>query len=175
MVRTRYQEVVPETPTPKPRKSATKKGAKHAKQVKSAEGDNEEANIEVLKEWVDWELPLFKLMGAATVKEEWLNMIRELLREIFWRYRYLSKEVLCQILRGAHSETPVVIWASDFVPHAEKIMLEIQGNMCDANGICARIFLRTPEGMEYRLKAAKSRYQCSVGDIVLQDTDNMYM
>lgn len=69
----------------------------------------------------------------------------------------MSKEVLAQILRGRHPETPGVLWASDFVPFAEKIMLEIQSSVCDPHEICARIFLRTPEGMEYRVKAARAR------------------
>ena len=37
---------------------------------------------------------LLKPMVAATVKEEELSISRELLWEIFWRYRYLSSEVL---------------------------------------------------------------------------------
>ena len=146
MARTRYQELAPETPTPRPRARAPKKGS--AK--KTAEGEVEESGIEVLKEWVHWDMPLLKLMQVATIKEEWLNMTRELLREIFWRYRDLSKEVLGKILHGGNPETPGVIWVSDFVPYAEKIMHEIQGNVCDAHEICARIFLRTPEGISFK-------------------------
>ena len=145
MVRTRYKELVPETPTAKPKaRAAPKKGS--AKQTKTAEAETEDPAIEVLKEWVHWDMPLLKLMQASTIKEEWLNMTRELLREIFWRYRDLSKEVLGKILHGGHPETPGVLWASDYVPYAEKIMQEIQGNVCDTHEICARIFLRTPEG-----------------------------
>lgn len=156
MVRTRYQEIAPETPTPAP-KARARAPKRIASKQKKAEGDAEELSIKVLKEWVDWDMPLFKIMEAATVKEEWLSMVRELVREIFWRYRYLSKEVLGQILRGGQPTTPGVIWATDYVSYAEKLMLEIQGNVCDTHETCARIFLRTPEGMEYRLKASRAR------------------
>lgn len=54
MVRTRYQETIPDTPTLKPRRATSKKVAvkqtKLAKQAKSAEGTIEESGIEVLKE-----------------------------------------------------------------------------------------------------------------------------
>ena len=43
---------------------------KASKQTKTADGDVEELGIEVLKEWVHWDMPLFKIMEAATVKKE---------------------------------------------------------------------------------------------------------
>ena len=36
-------------------------------------------------------------------------------------------------------------------------MLEIQANVYDIYEVCAKIFLRTPEGKEYRLKAYRVR------------------
>ena len=55
--------------TPKPRARAPKKIA--SKQTKTTEGNVGELGIKVLKEWFHWGMPLFKMMEAATVKEEW--------------------------------------------------------------------------------------------------------
>lgn len=161
MARTRNQDSAlgsPSTPTLRGRtKSAPRKII--LRQART-EGDDEpgQVGVEVLKEWNDWDMPLFKLLQAATVKEEWLGMLLELFREIFWRFRHLGKEILTEIVQRAHPETPGVVWAPDFGNHAEKIMQDIQANVCQTHEVCARIFLRTPEGVEYRVKSAKSRY-----------------
>lgn len=75
------------------------------------EDDNEVAD---LTEWVDWDMPLFKLLQAATVQEEWLGMLLELFREICWRFRHLGKDVLTKIVCGAYTDSPGIIWAPDF-------------------------------------------------------------
>lgn len=160
MARTRNQENGPPQASPGTQalrgraKSTPKRTA--VRQART-EGDNE---IPVLTEWIDWDMPLFKLLQAATVKEEWLGMLLELFREIFWRFRHLGRDVLAKIVRGAHPDAPGVIWAPDFGGHAEKIMGDIQANVCQAHEVCARIFLRTQEGMDYRLKSARSRCAC---------------
>ena len=135
MARTRNQDnLTPDTPTPRGRVKATPKRIV-LKQTRTK--DNNEVHIEPLKQWVDWSMPLFKLLRAATVKEEWLGMLLELFREIFWRFRDLPKEVLTQIIQGAQPDTPGVIWAPDYCSHAEKIMRDIQANVCQCNGAAA--------------------------------------
>lgn len=159
MVFTRLQiSGVPHTPTPKPKKPRVVKGSAKEQKTVELEDTPVPGEVEILKEWTGGDMPLFKLMEASTNKEEWYAMLLELLREIFWRFRHLTREALVSIIRKGQPETPGVVWAPDQVGYAEKLMHDFQANVSEAHEICARIFLRTPEGRDFRVKNAKSRY-----------------
>ncbi|RPB21898.1 hypothetical protein L211DRAFT_851116 [Terfezia boudieri ATCC MYA-4762] len=163
MVCTRNQEVQPELPTSKAKgKAPLKKAASKQQRTNDEAEDQLGGVIECLKKWSDWKMPLFKVMETATVKEEWQVIIFELVREIFWRYQHLSREVWVSMISKGQLDTPGVVWALDYAGYTEKIMQDIQANVSEAHEICARIFLRTPEGIEYRLR--KGKHKVSVPD-----------
>lgn len=98
--------------------------------------------------WVpkEWKV----LFNNCTTKEVFKAMLREFLMLAFWRVRHYETSIIEKLLEFLQPTRLGVISAIDEVGAFESMMREVQASIMFAHEVCARIWLETPTGGEFK-------------------------
>ena len=99
------------------------------------------------------------LFEECTTKEEFRAMLKEFLMLAFWRVRHYEPPVIEKLLEFFQPRRAGVINAIDEVPAFGTMMRDLQALISFSHEVCARIWLDTPTGAEFKMAAQKLKLQ----------------